>query len=76
MPLTDQQARALLLAVRETHADEIDCDQFLAQMAAYAEARTSGHALPRALAAVAAHERLCGNCREECGVLIDLIRDP
>lgn len=74
MPLSDRQVRALLLACRETHADEIDCDQFLMLSAEYAEARAEGRALPQALAKVEEHQRLCGNCREECGALIELIR--
>jgi len=74
MPLTDEQARALLLAVRETHAEEIDCQEFLAHMAAYVEARAAGRALSDALTKVAAHERLCGNCSEECRALIELVR--
>ena len=74
MPLSDQQIRALLLATRETHADEIDCEQFLTFLAEYAEARAEGRTLPQALAKVEEHERLCPNCREECGALIELIR--
>ena len=74
MPLSDQQVRALLLACRETHADEIDCEEFLAFMARYAEARAESRALPEALAKVEEHERLCANCREECRALIELIR--
>lgn len=74
MPLSDQQVRALLLASRETHADEIDCEQFLTFLSECAEARAEGRALPRALAKVEEHERLCANCREECRALIELIR--
>jgi predicted anti-sigma-YlaC factor YlaD len=74
MPLSDDQVRALLLACRETHADEIDCEQFLTFAAEYAEARAEGRVLPRALAKVEEHERLCPNCREECGALAELIR--
>ncbi len=74
MPLKDEQVRALLRACRETHPDEIDCEGFLTFAAEYAEARVEGRALPRALAKVEEHERLCANCREECGALIELIR--
>lgn len=74
MPLSDEQVRALLLACRETHADEIDCEQFLTSLAEYAEARSEGRALPQSLAKVEEHERLCANCHEECRALIELIR--
>ena len=78
MPLSDRQVRALLLACRETHAHEIDCEQFQTFLAEYAEERVEGRPLGERLAKVAEHERLCANCREECGALIELIRaeDP
>jgi hypothetical protein len=72
--LSDREAHALLLAVRETHDDEIDCEQFLARVAEYAEARKAGSHLEEALANVEAHERLCDNCREECAALFELLR--
>lgn len=74
MPLSDQQIRALLLACHETHADEIDCEQFLTFLAEYAEVHAEDRVLPPALAKVEEHERLCANCREECGALVELIR--
>ncbi len=74
MPLRDEQIRALLLACRETHEEEIDCEQFLTGVAEYAEARAEGRAIPPALAKVEAHERLCANCRDECGALVALLR--
>lgn len=78
MPLSDRQVRALLVACRETRASEIDCEEFLAAMATFAEARAEGRELSAALAAVAAHERLCGNCHEECSALVELLgaEDP
>lgn len=73
MPLTDQQVHALLVASSQTRPEEIDCDQFLAAMPAWAEARVEGRAPFPELAAVAAHERLCVNCREECLALVELL---
>jgi hypothetical protein len=73
MPLSDQQVRALLVASRETHADEIDCEQFLTFMAEYAEACATGGELPARLAKAAQHERLCANCHEECRALIEIV---
>lgn len=75
MPLSDRQVRALLVASRETLAHEIDCEGFFAAMAAYAEARVEGREPSGALAAAAAHERLCVNCREECRALVELLAD-
>jgi hypothetical protein len=74
MPINDQQLRSLLVASRETHADEIDCEEFLADMAQYAETRAAGRAIPETLAKVEAHERLCASCAEECRTLIEWLR--
>ena len=76
MPLNDQHIRALLVASRETHADEIDCQEFLTHMAQVAEMRAEGRPLPEPLAKAEAHERLCANCAEECHALVELLRAP
>jgi hypothetical protein len=73
MSLTDSQIQGLLIAARETHAEEIDCSQFLDSMAALAEARAEGRAVPELLARAVEHERLCQNCREECAALIAML---
>lgn len=74
MPLNDRHIRALLVASRETQAEEIDCEEFLASVAPYAEARAAGCVVPAALAKVQAHERLCANCAEECAALVELLQ--
>lgn len=73
MLLSDQRVHALLVACSETHADEIDCEQFLAVMPEYAEACAERVALPARLVKAAQHERLCANCREECRALVELV---
>ncbi len=75
MSLTDPQVRGLLAVLGETRAHELDCEQFLARMAQYAELRAAGQPVPDALADVEQHERLCANCREECQALVDVLRD-
>ena len=74
MRLRDKQVRALLLASRETHADEIDCEQFLALLAQFAEMRAEGREVTGALAKAKEHERLCANCREESAALVEMVR--
>jgi hypothetical protein len=74
MPLNDQHVRALLVATGETHEEEIDCEGFLDRVAAYAEARAEGRALPASFAKVEAHERLCANCAEESRALVEMLR--
>lgn len=73
MPLNDHQVHALLIASRETHDEEIDCEQFLDAMGSLVEARIEGRALPASLALAVAHERLCANCREETQALLDAV---
>jgi hypothetical protein len=75
MSLTDPQVHGLLSVLGETRAHELDCEQFLARMAQYAELRAADQPVPDALADVEAHERLCANCREECQALVDVVRD-
>jgi hypothetical protein len=73
MRLRNEQIRALLVALRETHEQEIDCAQFLTYLASYAEARAEGREVGGALAAAEAHERLCADCRDECAALVGVL---
>ena len=75
MTLTHQQIHSLLVACRETREAEIDCEQFLALLAPYAEARAEGRAIPETLTRAAEHERLCANCAEECRALVEMIEE-
>jgi hypothetical protein len=71
--LKQPQLQALAGAAAATHERELDCDEFLAQMAALAEHRASAGSQPLAppdgLVLAARHERLCANCREELAAL-------
>lgn len=71
--MKDEQIAGLGMALQETHDHEIDCDQFLEQMARYAELRAARSPIPDELAAMVAHEKLCANCREECAALVDVL---
>jgi hypothetical protein len=73
MPLNDQHVRSLLQAAKATEAEEIDCEEFNALMAAYVEARGSQRPIPPALAKAVEHERLCANCAEECRALMEML---
>ena len=72
MSVDEGQVKKLLEGVRETHDVEMDCDTFLAQMGAYAEARAGGDAEPGTEQA-RAHERLCANCREELSAVLEAL---
>ncbi len=71
--MRDQQIRALIQAIAATHDTEIDCAGFLERMAALAELRAGGGAVPEALRLAEEHERLCPNCHEECAALASAI---
>jgi hypothetical protein len=74
MRLREEQIRGLLEAVRETREVEIDCEEYLSRMAAYAEARTNaGRPVPPEFERVIEHERLCANCREETAALLQML---
>lgn len=73
MSLNNEEIRNLLQACQETHDEEVDCEQFLAHMAAYAEKRAKGEAMPKALEKVDQHQRLCPTCREECEALLEVL---
>ncbi len=77
MRLRQEQIRALLQVTRETRPAEIDCEAYLARMAAYAEARADERRpLPAGFAEVVEHERLCANCREETAALLQMLGRP
>jgi hypothetical protein len=76
MALDNEQVRALLLATRETHDSEIDCDELLARLPAYVERRAPAPSADRLeFAEVEAHLRLCRNCREEWQALVSALDD-
>jgi hypothetical protein len=75
MRLREDQVRALLVALRETHEVELDCEEFLALMAPYAEARVAGRPLTEELNKAYEHERLCATCREELAALLEMLAE-
>ncbi len=76
MRLRKEQVRALLDASRATRDVELDCEGYLARMAAYAEVRVAGGEVPPTFDLVVAHERLCANCREETAALVEVLGRP
>jgi hypothetical protein len=72
--LADRQVRALLGACRETHAEEIDCEEFLAGLGPYADALAAGAVVPDGLAKLVEHDALCANCHEERVALVEMVR--
>jgi hypothetical protein len=73
MRLGKGQLQALWQTLRATQPDEIDCEAFHAQLAAFAEARARGGEGSEAFAAVEAHRCLCPSCGEECEALVALL---
>jgi len=61
---------ALLDAVMNTAAEEIDCDDFLSRAAELLEAMARESLLPEDLTPVSRHLAVCPECREEFEALI------
>lgn len=78
MSLSKQELADLSRAVAATKDVELDCDQCLDQVAAFAERELAGLAPGDALRLVEAHLADCDECREEYRGLRDALRaiDP
>lgn len=70
MKYTLDQIRDLAQATAETRPDEIDCDEWLARVAAYIEAQGAGAPLDPDMAAVEQHVKVCPDCRAELEALM------
>lgn len=70
MTFSDEEIRALLRVVLATDPVEIDCDEILARIAAFLEARGPKGSLPAELALVSQHLAVCAECREEFDALL------
>ncbi|RNC81209.1 MAG: hypothetical protein ED559_05255 [Phycisphaera sp.] len=70
MKYTIDQLRGLARATAETRPDEIDCDEWLARVAAYIEARSDEAPLDPEMAAVEQHVKVCPDCRAELEALM------
>ncbi|MBI1317765.1 MAG: hypothetical protein GC168_02305 [Candidatus Hydrogenedens sp.] len=65
MSAAEEKLEALLACVAVTAADEIDCDDFLDRVAAYAEQFNAALPPPDTLLEAAQHLSVCAECREE-----------
>jgi hypothetical protein len=73
MPLSKDQLSRLLVIVADTQDDEIACDDCLAGMAEFADARLLGKTISTALKRVEAHIEFCPECKEEYELLLALL---
>lgn len=76
MKPTREEIEQLLRAVASTEAAEIDCEEFLARVAAYLESLQAGDEPPRELRSVGQHLDVCPQCREEFDALLELYVEP
>jgi len=74
MPLDRQQLQRLLGFIANTHDDEIDCDECLAEMAEFAERELAGLVISEALRRTEAHLASCPECAEEYALLLAALR--
>lgn len=70
MKPTRVQMQELLRVVLATEPAEIDCDELLARVGAYLEARAPHERLPPELGVVSQHLAVCLECREEFDALV------
>jgi len=73
MPLSKDQLSRLLVIVADTRDDEIACDDCLAGMAEFADARLLGSPISAALKRIEAHIEFCPECKQEYELLLALL---
>jgi hypothetical protein len=73
MNLSDDQIRALLQAVSRTRDQELNCDECLGQVGAFAELTLKDRPVEDAFDLVQQHLLICDECREEFVLLLDAL---
>jgi len=73
MPLSKDQLSRLLVIVAGTRDDEIPCDECLAGLAEFADARLLGLTISTAMKRIEAHIDFCPECKEEYDLLLALL---
>lgn len=71
---TTEQIKELAGVLIKTLPAELTCDEWLAQIAPYAEAVAIAGPLPDNAAAIEHHLDICHECREEFDALLAVIR--
>lgn len=69
MKLTRLEINRLVSLLVKTRNDEINCDECLAHVSEFAEARLAGKTVPEGLESVEHHLSVCGECHEEYEIL-------
>ena len=70
MNLSDEQIQALLQAVSCTRDDELNCEECLTRLGAFAELTLKGRPAEEAYDLVRQHLQICGECTEEFALLL------
>lgn len=74
MTLDDKQLGDLVRTLVRTEDVELNCEDCLATVAAYAESELSGKTPTEALQRVEQHLTVCADCQEEYRALLEVIR--
>lgn len=72
--MTGDQIRELAGVLAQTRPDELTCDEWLAEVGAYAEALAHDAPPPSGSERVAHHVALCPECSEELQALVAALR--
>ena len=75
MKLDPEQVKTLLASTLNTRPQEIDCDEWLENVARYAELHKRGDEIPGELQPVSQHVAVCPECKEEFEALLTLLDD-
>jgi hypothetical protein len=70
MNLSDEQIRALLQTISRTRDEELNCDECLTGLGAFAESTLKGRPAEEACDLVRQHLQICGECSEEFMLLL------
>lgn len=71
---TTEQIKNLATVLLKTRPSELTCDEWLAEIAPYAEALVAARGLPSNAAAVEHHVDICPECKEEFEALLSVMR--
>lgn len=76
-PLNQQDellVQAILRMLAATHTDALSCEDVYEVLDLYTEAVARGEDVSAVMPLVAHHLEICGNCREEYEMLLDMVR--
>jgi predicted anti-sigma-YlaC factor YlaD len=75
MKFTKDILKKMILSIKMTRQNEIDCDECFEKMSRFAELELAGKSPEKAMPLVQDHLNKCSDCREEYEALLEAIRE-